>query len=133
MTAPLANRFQAVAAPVGATADDSTIVGQAPYAATATSVLYIPKATQNGAATNNRTLSVVNRGGGAGTGSTVIATVTLNSGTNLVDNVPTALTLSSVSGALTIASGDVLEFTSVHNGTGVADPGGLVVVAHSRS
>src|SRR5581483_7322059 len=83
--------------------------------------------------TNNRTLSVVNRGGGAGTGSTVIATVTLNSGTNLVDNVPTALTLSSVSGALTIASGDVLEFTSVHNGTGVADPGGLVAVAPSWS
>lgn len=131
MTIPVSKTLNITAPAVGTTADDTNPIGVVDFAGTVTSVIYIPKASQNGAATNNRTLQVINRGA-AGTGTVSVASLQLVSGTNLTDNVPTTITLASGS-ALTVASGDVLDWVSTHISTGVADPGGQVFVKFSRT
>jgi hypothetical protein len=64
---------------------------------------------------------------------TAVATLALTSGVNLAADRENPLTLSGTPANLTVAAGDVLEFTSVHVGTGIADPGGLVEVEISRT
>lgn len=131
MTAPLVRDTQVYAQPVATTASLLTQVAVAPHAGTVTAVRYVPTAARAGAATNNRTYTLYNRSTGAGT--VAVATLQLVSGTDLSDNVAKALTLSTASGATTVASGDVLEFESAAVSTGLPDPGGLVVVTISRS
>jgi hypothetical protein len=134
MTFPLTRRYSANAGPVAtASGDLLTPVDSAYESETVSSVLYIPQAAQAGAATNNRQLTLYNRGHGAGTGSTVIAQLSLVSGTNLSDNVPISITLSTTSANLALASGDVLEWESLHVGSGVVDPGGRVQVNTTRT
>lgn len=96
-----------------------------------TSVSYLPAADVTGAATNNRTISLVNKGTD-GDGTTVVATKALTNGNNLNASDANALTLG-VTANLAVSAGDVLAFASVHVGTGIADPGGLVAVEISRA
>lgn len=133
MTFPLTRRYSANAQPAGTTVDTLTPVDSAYESETVSSVIYIPTAGATGAATNNRTLTLYNRGHGTGSGSTVIAQLTLVSGTNLSDNVPATITLSSTSANLALASGDVMEWESLHNSAGLADPGGRVQVNTTRT
>jgi hypothetical protein len=130
--APLTVTIKATTDAVAAGNDQTTVVGEANWAGTVTAVAYIPVAGITGANTNTRTLSVVNKGG-AGGGSTSVASVALTSGNNMSADRENALTLSGTPANLTVAQGDVLEFTSVHSGTGIADPGGEIRVTLSRS
>lgn len=117
---------------LGATSDATVPVEAAPFAGTVTGVTYIPTAAITGAATNTRTLEVVNKGQ-AGTGTNVVATLALVSGVNPAADKAAALTLSGTASKLVVAEGDVLAFASTHGGTGIADPGGTVSITVSRS
>lgn len=128
--APRTDVIEAVVPAVTIAADDSTNIGRAPYAAIVTAVTYTPETAITGAPTDNRTFSLINKGQ-AGAGTTVVAT-RIATATLAADD-ENAITLSVVAGATTLASGDVLEWASVHNASGVADPGGLVTVSLSRA
>jgi hypothetical protein len=111
--------------------DDTFTIGEVPFDATVVSVTYIPEAAVTGVATNNRTLSVINKGQD-GTGSTSVASLTFGNGTNAAAFDSTALTLSGTAANLNVTAGDVLAFASIHNGTGITDPGGTVRIGLSR-
>lgn len=127
--APYTVRLDAPLDALGAAVTDSVVL-RAPIAGTVSRVSYTPEAAITGAATNNRTIQLVNRGQ-AGSGSTVVATLTFASGTNAAAYDETDLTLG-VAANLAVAEGDVLEFRSGANGTGLADPGGSVAVTIAR-
>lgn len=133
MSAPLVRiREETVPAVSTAGNSDDTVIGQAQFAGTVTGVQYVPEAAITGAATNNRTVSLVNKGQ-AGSGTTVVATLTFGSGTNATANNEVALTLSATASDLVVADGDTLLWRSIANGTGLADPGGLARITFSRS
>lgn len=132
-TAPLVRTLEQQAQPVATVGNDlNTVVGEAPWAATITAVSYTPLTAITGAATNNRTVSLVNKAQD-GTGATVVATLNFGSGTNAAAADEKAITLSATPANLVVAAGDVLEWTSTHVGTGIADPGGLVRTTFSRN
>lgn len=110
----------------------STIV-EAPYAGTVAGVTYTPIAAVTGAASpSSRTLSVVNHGQD-GTGTTVVASLALVSGVNLVAYDEKVVTLSATAANLVVAAGDELEFRSAAvGGTGLVDPGGTIEVTFER-
>jgi hypothetical protein len=108
-------------------------VFRAKEAETVTSVVYIPTSTQNGADTNSRTLNVYNRNATDGTGTTLIATLALVAGVNLVDNVAKTITLSGTAANLNLTAGQVVEWESLAVSTGIADPGGLVEIKTTRT
>lgn len=129
--APLLRSLQVPTPAVSAGASATTIAGAAPFAGVVSGVSYTAVSDITGANTNSRTISLVNKGQD-GNGTTVIATLALTSGVNLADFDEKALTLSETAANLVVAAGDVLAFTSVHVGTGIADPGGSVKVALNR-
>ncbi|TXS08237.1 hypothetical protein EAO71_37185 [Streptomyces sp. ms191] len=112
--------------------DDDTVLGQAPFACTVTSVQYVPEAAITGAATNNRTVSLVNKGQ-AGSGSTSVASLAFDNGINATANDEKTITLSGTAANLVLAAGDTLQWRSIHVGTGITDPGGVVRVTISRT
>ncbi|MGW3491787.1 hypothetical protein [Streptomyces sp. NPDC001054] len=130
-TAPFVQVIERNVPAVDTAADDDTILGQAPFAATVTKVEYVPEAAITGAATNNRSLSLVNKGQ-AGSGTTSVATLSLASGVNAAANDERAITLSGTAANLTLAAGDTLQWRSVHVGTGISDPGGVVRITIAR-
>lgn len=112
--------------------DDDTVLGQAPFACTVTSVQYVPEAAITGADTNSRTVSLVNKGQ-AGSGTTTVASLALTNGVNASANDEKTITLSGTAANLVLAAGDTLQWRSIHVGTGITDPGGVVRVTISRS
>jgi hypothetical protein len=133
MSAPLVRVIESnVPAVSTAGNSDDTVIGQAPFAGTVTDVEYIAEAAITGAATNNRTVTLVNKGQ-AGAGSTTVASLTFGAGTNAAANDDTTVALSGTAANLTVAEGDTLQWRSVAVGTGIADPGGLVRITLSRS
>lgn len=114
---------------VGSVADATEEIAVTPWQALVTGVSYTPDGPITGAATNNRLFNVVNRTQAG----QVVASVTLVAGTNLVAGVPLALTLSGTAANVACAANDVLEFDSTHQGTGLADPGGLVSVTFAKN
>lgn len=126
MTAPTGASRQMSVGPVATAGNDlSTELLVVPSDGTVTSVTYIPVSTITGAATNNRTVSLVNKGQSGG-GSTVVATLTFDVGINATGSDEKAITLSATPANLNVSAGDVLLWQSTHVGTGIADPGGLV-------
>jgi hypothetical protein len=132
VSAPLVNVIQQDVPAAATAVSDDSVIAQSPFAGTVTAVQYVPEAAITGAATNNRTVSLVNKGA-AGSSSTVVATLTFASGTNATANNEVALTLSSTAADLVVAEGDTLQWRSIANGTGLADPGGVAKVSVSRS
>jgi len=117
---------------VAATADVTIPVCEAPQTGTISRVTYTPSAAITGANTNSRTLTVTNRGA-AGSGTTVVATLALTSGVNAAADAEKAVTLSGTAANLNVTQGDVITFESTHVGSsGLADPGGLVIVEFTR-
>lgn len=112
--------------------DDDSVIAQAPFACTVTSVQYVPEAAITGADTNSRTVSLVNKGA-AGSGTTTVASLALTNGVNATANDEKAITLSGTAANLVLAEGDTLQWRSIHVGTGIADPGGLVRITVSRN
>lgn len=123
------SRTTAVAT-VGNSESDEVAVCE--YNGTVTSVTYTPDGTITGAATNNRTVQLVNKGQ-SGAGSTVIATLNFANGTNATAGDEKTIPLSGTPANLVVAAGDVLEWQSNAVGTGIADPGGLVKVNIDRT
>jgi hypothetical protein len=131
-THPLTLVVEIPAAAVAQGATANTPATKVPFAATVTAVEYIAAAAITGAATNNRIVTLANKGA-AGSGTTAVATKTFASGTNAVAAASTTVTLSATAADLVVAAGDVLQWQSTINGTGLADPGGLVRVTLSRN
>lgn len=113
-------------------ADDTFTLEPARFTGKVTSVSYVPEAAATGDNTNARTFTLVNKGT-AGAGTTVIATLALTSGVNLVASDEKAFTLSATAADRLVTEGDVLALVSTHTGTGVVDPGGAVVVKGNRT
>lgn len=132
MSAPLSRTIEADVPAVGTAGNtEESVIGQVPFDCTVTAVEYVPEAAVAGAATNNRTFSLVNKGQ-AGSDSTTVATVTMDSGVNATAYNERALTLSGTPANLDLSAGDTLQWRSVPNGTGITDPGGVVRVTLSR-
>lgn len=115
---------------LGATA--LNIAGVARYAGIVSEVAYYPNAGIVGADTDTRRLRVYNRGT-AGAGTKVVADTQYNLATDLLAKAKNVLTLTAVLADKTVAVGDVFEFNSAFVGTGIADPGGKLVIKITRS
>jgi hypothetical protein len=98
------------------------------------SVSYSPTAAVTGAASPaSRTLNLINKAQD-GTGSTVVATLALVAGVNLVAFDEKTITLSGTPANLVVAAGDVLQWQSIAvGGTGLVEGGGEVEVIVARS
>lgn len=107
---------------------------EAPFTGKVSEVTYTPVAAVTGAASPaSRTLSLINHGQ-AGVGTTVVASLALVAGVNLVAFDEKALTLSVTAADLLVTAGDILEFRSAAvGGTGLVDPGGTVSVTFERN
>ena len=112
--------------------DDDTVAFQAPFDCTVTAVEYVPEAAITGADTNSRTVSLVNKGQ-AGSGSTSVASLALTNGVNATAYNERTVTLSGTAANLVLAAGDTVQWRSIHVGTGITDPGGVVRVTISRT
>lgn len=112
--------------------DDDTVITQAPFDCTVTAVQYVPEAAVTGANTNTRSVSLINKGQ-AGSGTTTVATLQFDSGVNAAASDEKSLTLSGTPANLVLAAGDTLLWRSLHVGTGITDPGGLVRITLSRN
>lgn len=131
-TAPLVNTFR-IPVPPQATAatDEPTVLTTVPFDATVTRVAYIPETAMTGVNTNNRFLRLRNRGQTGALGVTV-AERELVAGQNPAAFDEYDITLSATVGNRDVAQGDVLEWFSDAQGTGIADPGGIVVIEYTR-
>lgn len=129
--APLARKYE-VEIPASAVGVDFSGAIVAEYDGTVTAVTYTPVAAITGAATNNRTFSVVNHLQD-GTGATSVASLNFANAVNAAAFDEKVIPLSGVAGATTVAAGDVLEGKSLHIGTGIADPGGTLVITIARA
>jgi hypothetical protein len=130
--APLVTKVRADSDGAAAGADSSVDV-RAPFAGTVSAVNYVPRTVLTGANTDSRTITVTNKGQD-GSGSTVVASKAFVSGVNAPADDETAITLSVVANAPTVAEGDILECASTHVGsTGLADPGGTIIVEFTRA
>ena len=128
MTAPFGKVMQNPVAPQATAGSNlNTNVARVDSAGTVTSVTYAPVTAITGANTNTRSVSLVNMGQ-AGAGTTVIATIQYNSGINAAASDENAVTLSATPANLVVAAGDILQWRSTAVLTGIADPGGLVMV-----
>lgn len=128
MTAPFARAHQMAVQPQATAGNDlNTNVLICPQAGTVSAVTYTPVTAITGAATNKRDVSLVNKGA-AGSGTTVIATLSFDNGVNAAAADEKTITLSATAANLVVAAGDVLQWQSTHIGTGIADPGGLVAI-----
>jgi hypothetical protein len=133
-TAPLTKSIATTVPAAGAAVDQDQVIGEAPFAGTVSSVIITPEAALTANGTNYRTFSVVNKGQ-AGAGTTAVATFATDTPTtdDLVAFDDKSITLSAVSGATTVADGDVLAVVETHAGTGVAHSGYKVTVEITRS
>jgi hypothetical protein len=132
MTHPLVRTLEAHMDAEGTAGTPSeAVIGEAPFAGTVTAVRYIPEAAITGAATNHKSVQVYNRGG-AGAGTTVVATLAFDNGVNATAWDAKAITLAAAP-ATTVAAGDLLTARSVVVGTGMALPAGKVEIDISRS
>lgn len=133
MSAPLVREVsQDVPAVSTAGNDEDTVIGVVPFDGVITAVGYVPESTITGAATNNRTVSVVNKGQD-GSGTATAATLSFGAGTNAAGLDEKAVPLSGTADNLKVTAGDTLLWRSTHVGTGITDPGGFVRVTLSRS
>lgn len=125
--APIRRVHHMIAAAVAQASDAGVAVIRAPFAGTVAAAAYVPSATITGVATNTRKLELVNKGQ-SGAGTTVAASIQFDNGINATAFDEKALTLSGTAGNLVVAAGDVLAWVSTHLASGIADPGGLVIV-----
>ncbi len=132
-SAPLLRTIEAdVPAVSTAGNDDDSVIGEAPFAGTVTAVTYVPEAAITGAATNTRAVTLVNKSQD-GTGTTVVATLQFDNAVNAAAYDEKPVTLSATAANLVVAAGDVLQWRSLHVGTGIADPGGIARITISRT
>jgi hypothetical protein len=107
--------------------DSTFAIDRVKRAGTVTAVTYAPNADITGAATNNRTFSLINKGAD-GNGTTVVATLSMANGVNASDFDEKTIPLSGTAANLAVAEGDMLAWFSDAVNTGMVDPGGVVRV-----
>lgn len=129
---PLKRTLTAIVGALATNVDGSTILGIAPFDGAVTSVKYIPNSAITGQNTDTRRDAVTNRGA-AGSGTTEAAFLQFNSGVNASAFVPKTITLNATTANRDVVAGDVLTWDSTTPGTGLADPGGVVIVEITRS
>ena len=122
--------YQIPVAAVAAGADATVPVVKAPFDGTV-SASFVPNALITGADTNTRRHRLVNKGSG-GAGSAVAAELQYNNGINAAANDEKTITASATAADLAVVEGDIIAFQSTHIGTGLADPGGLLIVVVTR-
>lgn len=131
--APLLQTYEvALAAEATAGTGQEAQLCVAPWVGTLVEAYYTPEAAVTGVASNNKAVTVRNRGA-AGAGATTMATLTFGVGTNGVAFDEQALTLSGTPANVAFAQGDVLTAQSTVNGTGMTLPEGKLRVVLSRS
>jgi hypothetical protein len=130
--APNKKTHRVVMPAIAAGSDGGVLAFVAPFACTVSSVKFTPAAAITGATTNNRTHTVYNRGQ-AGAGTVKIAELIYDNAINAASKTPKTITLSVTATNLDLAAGDVVEVISLHNGTGIADPGGLFEIVTARN
>jgi hypothetical protein len=99
-----------------------------PVAGTVTSVSYVPVSAITGADTNTRKVLLLEANGVAG-----LAELQFNSGVNASSFVEKEITIVGSASALQVDAGQILRWRSLTVGTGMADPGGLVIVTITPS
>ena len=130
--APLTRKASVELIAKAAAVDATVPVATAPFAGVVEKITYSPSAAVTGQATNYRTLSITNKGQ-AGAGTNIVASLALSAAErSLTANDENTIPLSGEAEKLMVAEGDELVFGSVHTGEGLADPGGLVVIAFKR-
>ena len=97
--------------------DESGEIQMLPKATTIESINYIPNGNITGVNTNSRSLVVSDTNG-------TVATLAFTAGVNATKGEPTPFPLSETN----VPVGDSFQFQSEHVGTGLADPGGLIIV-----
>jgi hypothetical protein len=130
--APLVKQVTVEIEPITILASGVSLV-RVPQSGVVTGVRYAALAAVTGAASPaSRTISVVNKGQ-TGVGTTVVASLALLSGVNLVAFDEKDITLSVVADATTVVEGDILAVLSTPvGGTGLVDPGGTVTIDIGR-
>lgn len=113
-------------------ADDTFTIGEVPATGRVTACSFVPEGASTGDNTNYRTYTLVNKGA-AGAGTTVIATIALTTGVNLVAFDEKDATLSVTAADLVVTAGDILAWVSTHTASGLVDPGGTVSVTIERA
>jgi hypothetical protein len=131
-TAPFTRTIEATVPAATIALNTDQAVTEAPFDATVTKCSLIPEAAVTGDNTNTRTFTLVNKGQ-AGAGTTVVATLALTTGVNLVAFDEKLFTLSAVAGATSVVAGDVLQLNEVVAASGLAHSGGRVVVEFTRA
>lgn len=129
MASPFTRTFServAGAAAADATRDDAVLV--VPFAGNITAVTFVPDAALSGANTNNRQLSLINKGLTGGD-TRVAATLALATGVDLVAFDEKAITVSGTAANVAVVEGDVLALSTVKNGSGLTTPGGQVKIS----
>lgn len=129
-TAPLRRTIQATIPALGAAVAGDQTIGEAPFAGSVSAVWFTPEADIVGHATNNRTLTLVNKGAD-GNGATVVATLAFLAGVNASDFDEIAFTLG-VPANLVVAEGDIFAVVEAVGASGLANPGGLIQVTVDR-
>lgn len=125
---PAAYGLAAAVPASGAAVTTGVLVGAAPVSGRLLAAEYFPSAAIVGADTNSRTLALADL-----QDASIASLALLAAAGTLAANVGAALPpVDDAATALEINAGDVIKFTSTPVGTGLADPGGLVVVTFAR-
>jgi hypothetical protein len=132
-SAPLTQTFEvSTAAEATAGTGQEAQLCVAPWAGTLTQAGYTPEAAVTGVASNNKSLTIRDRGA-AGTGNTVMASTALGAGTNIAAFVEGVIALSGTAANLAFNAGDIITFQSTVTGTGMTLPEAKVRVILARS
>ena len=109
-------------------AEADQVVGIASFAGVISGVSLVPEAAVTGDDTNTRSFNLINKGQ-SGVGTTSVATLALETGTDLVAFDEMALTLSGTEANLVVAKGDVLVLAETVAGDGLVHSGGRVLIS----
>lgn len=129
--APLQEKYSQVVPNAAANADAETAIFEAEFDCSVVAVEYIPDTAITGANTESRTVTLYNRITGDGT--TKIAELEFTLGADAHEFTDKAIPLYGVAANQGLSEGEVVSWKSLHVGsTGLADPGGTVVVTVAR-
>ena len=124
----------AISEPGATIAADEVVAGPTPqYSGTITLAEFVAGTTITGADTNSRTVTTQQTAiAGTATPTRTVTTLTTLALTNTVNaaaGVPKAMTINSAG----FLDGEPIEVKSAHVGTGIVDPGGLVLLTYTRT
>lgn len=131
--APLTRTLEATVPAAAKGAVQDQVIGEVPFAGTVTAVSITPEAALVANGTNYRSFRVLNKGG-AGAGSTVVASLATDTPTtdDLAAFDEKAVPLSGTAANLVVKDGDVLAVDETIAGEGIAHSGYKVQVEITR-